>query len=577
MPVGPLYWRLATKESSRVKVSPEFDLPGGYDLEIEFVPEPGLQSTRTIIIEDEQGKQLSWTHNSSEAGKYLFSGLSISAKYSIFVRFNDKTQTFIENYDFNEITEAQVFSERVHNGDLIYLLSHRIESVKGSSDTAFKVTLGLGPYWPQFGLFFDGTGNNLSNDLAGRSSNAPSNVGKLSRLYINQPGSLIESGYVEGVGTTSGEGDSTLDQGFAFTFGKRVQAGIEMVEGFFANFPTAQEGIIDVFGFSRGAAAARSFANELFLLMAKDPQAFGGVKLRIRFMGIFDTVGSIGWAGDNDNHNFYAGWELEGKINLDVDPENIDFVFHLTAINEYRNNFPLSSLKSKNGSLPANFEEIELPGAHSDIGGGYKTEKEVLKLAPRPIYYNHSSQFDEKYEKFKNNYQDSYEMRPRDFPGQNYIFTVGRQVPVANDKRPYRYFRRVSGEWDRGVISGELSHYSLEMMHAKAKEKDVPFNELAVLSQLSMDWKVPQEMRRLVSDSINKGQSSLAFSLLFRGYIHHSHKYSSFTDDLALGPERDVDEPTSNGIRTIFYNDIQNAKNHTTVSAEEDQWEDESA
>lgn len=35
----------------------------------------------------------------------------------------------------------------------------------------------------RIGVFFDGTGNNLSNDEAGRSRNGISNIGKLYRLY----------------------------------------------------------------------------------------------------------------------------------------------------------------------------------------------------------------------------------------------------------------------------------------------------------------------------------------------------------------------------------------------------------
>ena len=34
----------------------------------------------------------------------------------------------------------------------------------------------------RIGVFFDGTGNNLTNDEAGRSSNGVSNIGKLYRL-----------------------------------------------------------------------------------------------------------------------------------------------------------------------------------------------------------------------------------------------------------------------------------------------------------------------------------------------------------------------------------------------------------
>ncbi|WGE51317.1 hypothetical protein [Actinobacillus equuli] len=35
----------------------------------------------------------------------------------------------------------------------------------------------------RIGVFFDGTGNNLTNDEAGRSKNGVSNIGKLFRLY----------------------------------------------------------------------------------------------------------------------------------------------------------------------------------------------------------------------------------------------------------------------------------------------------------------------------------------------------------------------------------------------------------
>lgn len=38
----------------------------------------------------------------------------------------------------------------------------------------------------RIGVFFDGTGNNLTNDEAGRSRNGVSNIGKLYRLYMDK-------------------------------------------------------------------------------------------------------------------------------------------------------------------------------------------------------------------------------------------------------------------------------------------------------------------------------------------------------------------------------------------------------
>ena len=44
---------------------------------------------------------------------------------------------------------------------------------------------------------------------------------------------------------------------------------------------------------------------------------------------------------------------------------------HLAAFDEKRDKFPLSSLLNSNKQLSENHKEIELPGVHSDIGGGY--------------------------------------------------------------------------------------------------------------------------------------------------------------------------------------------------------------
>src|SRR5690606_13259971 len=56
--------------------------------------------------------------------------------------------------------------------------------------------------------------------------------------------------------------------------------------------PKLTEIFIDVFGFSRGAAQARVFCNWLLQLMPDGKLC--GVPATIRFLGIFDTVASVG-------------------------------------------------------------------------------------------------------------------------------------------------------------------------------------------------------------------------------------------------------------------------------------------
>ncbi|MWP22166.1 T6SS effector phospholipase Tle1-EAEC, partial [Escherichia coli] len=80
----------------------------------------------------------------------------------------------------------------------------------------------------------------------------------------------------------------------------------------------------------------------------------------VRFLGLFDTVAAIGGIS-----NFF---DINGRSNpgvkLELRPSVAKKVFQITAMNEYRYNFSLNSIK---GMWP----ELALPGAHSDIGGGY--------------------------------------------------------------------------------------------------------------------------------------------------------------------------------------------------------------
>ena len=44
---------------------------------------------------------------------------------------------------------------------------------------------------------------------------------------------------------------------------------------------------------------------------------------------------------------------------------------HIIAYDEWRYHFDLTRIKNMASDLPASFTEVIIPGAHSDIGGGY--------------------------------------------------------------------------------------------------------------------------------------------------------------------------------------------------------------
>ena len=141
---------------------------------------------------------------------------------------------------------------------------------------------------------------------------------------------------------------------------------------------------VSVFGFSRGATKARVFANWLLALGSLDarlsgqaadrPYTLGGFPFEIEFLGLFDTVASVGLAntlGDTwlakglDGHGAWADAERSLRVSSEVTR-----CLHLVSAHEVRRSFPLDSV-SVNGVYRNGLEEVVLPGVHSDVGGGY--------------------------------------------------------------------------------------------------------------------------------------------------------------------------------------------------------------
>ncbi|GLS06153.1 hypothetical protein GCM10007860_33220 [Chitiniphilus shinanonensis] len=118
---------------------------------------------------------------------------------------------------------------------------------------------------------------------------------------------------------------------------------------------------VSIFGFSRGAAKARVFLNWLL-------EAYGGgiagMPLKVDFVGVFDTVASVGVANWGPALGMDGHYSWATIRNMAI-PDGIRCV-HLVAAHEVRGSFPLDSIGG--GSLR---KEVVYPGVHSDVGGGY--------------------------------------------------------------------------------------------------------------------------------------------------------------------------------------------------------------
>lgn len=259
----------------------------------------------------------------------------------------------------------------------------------------------------EIGAFFDGTLNNRFNVLSRAREddsykNALSNVALLFSRYKsgvahderNSCGGTaraFRSFYVQGPGSTQGEADDTV--GYAFGMGAtgveaRVLDGFRQALRLITLFgvPRLEKVVFDVFGFSRGAAGARYFVNCLRARRISYRRWNGGteraelpagLRVEIRFVGIFDTVAAIGDPADDDND----------PVNVHLKTEQATGrIYHLVAQDEYRRNFRL------NRNWPGGGDRFALPGAHSDVGGGYRDPGDRAPLSTQRRYNESSRQ-----------------------------------------------------------------------------------------------------------------------------------------------------------------------------------------
>lgn len=272
-------------------------------------------------------------------------------------------------------------------------------------------------------MFFDGTGNNISADLyqAPAGKEKPSNIARLFMTARDKPHDGYFAFYMPGVGTTFpeiGDKGGTLGGGagaggearILWALTRLVNAPYRYVtKGFLIDdglaktitgnaggvtggvmrkviFNTWQQNLqtalagrkpqvtqinLSVFGFSRGATEARAFVNWLYQLCQQENGgwSFAGIALRTQFLGIFDTVASVGIAQLLPNTLRATGHMAWADDNLAIHPA-VEQCEHYVAGHEVRACFPLDSVR-RGKSYPGNALEVMFPGSHSDVGGGY--------------------------------------------------------------------------------------------------------------------------------------------------------------------------------------------------------------
>lgn len=403
----------------------------------------------------------------------------------------------------------------------------------------------------QLGVFFDGTGNNRDNAGGtgeGSYANDLSNVAKLEPLYYGRNRDLrnacggyavrYDSLYVQGIGTTSGADDSMIGGGTGTgdtgvenrvfeaaiqigTIINRLSPGIE-----------PREVIMDVFGFSRGAAAARHFVNAFrrgYLnyrrVLQRDRRAYlpEGRNIRFRFVGLFDTVASIQLGGGANNH---------GALNLNLSGASADHVFHLTAQHEIRHNFPLSNTAGAGTSRV-------MPGVHSDIGGGYRDSGDDVIVA-MPLSYiettEAAAQAKRSSELRRLNATRTTAAAP--YIAEGYISAADAETALVFEASPIKRFViptfpfplvqydfKINTRLRRPWVRPDMSKISLHVMHKTATDNQVPFEPISNAPQYA--WPSDPVFRAAAAQMKAGGApSGPQLAHLLRNYMHHSAHFN---------------------------------------------------
>ena len=445
----------------------------------------------------------------------------------------------------------------------------------------------------RIGVFFDGTGNNANNSAAGllcgaqhpialedidasckpymrnpdsSYANETTNVYKLSELYF-APQKAEGDGshkrafrrvYIEGIGTQSGEEDSTFGAGTG-----RGDTGIAgRVQQSFSEIKSRIEDVInenpnseitsltfDTFGFSRGAAAARHFANAVVRgkqgplgdVLRNNASDFSRTfidqyqgSINMGFIGLFDTVPSV------------AGWSNFGNvkspvatgIKLYLDRRFFTDVVQLSARDEYRANFALSRVK-------ADHLEVVLPGVHSDIGGGYRDDIEECVLVS-PMQTLEVSKFTDV--STTSIYRDAMVIKnewiSRGWPEDllEIVTPDALLLPVDQQDRLSPRRKRVYAALQlKRPVSGLLSRVYLRVMHSLAKEKGVRFDDIPATAALAVPSELQALCDRFVAGDYTTTQQEE--NLLRLKYIHMSANWNH-----PLG-RRD-----GSGVRAVYIN-----------------------
>lgn len=333
-----------------------------------------------------------------------------------------------------------------------------------------------------------------------------SNVGRLYEFYDES-----FRIYVEGIGTENEKEDNQM--GYAFGSGGtgitwKVRKGCEWIAEnakSLAKNKKIHTLTLDVFGFSRGAAAARHFVYEVtqpeksglpaYGILGEELQKPGKIEVQnlvIRFLGIYDTVSSF--ARGFTSYTLAAKHSIQNQfrnnenlLHLHAINNKVERIVHFTADDEHRSNFALTRIHELNQDRDfANDScniaiEKNFPGVHCDIGGAYNPEEDEAAILDY-TRYSSSGLLEERKKLLDEYWYQPHQLTVSPWTSTMSLFlenaTIASYVLVGR--------RRISNKY-----SFVFLHYMCEL--AKSYKKSLPFQQ----GRLKMKYNLEDENHKL--------------------------------------------------------------------------------
>ncbi len=401
-------------------------------------------------------------------------------------------------------------------------------------------------------IFFDGTLNNKNNTQARLDNNNifKEKSNKKDDSYMNDFSNVVRGYdainpdaehqlkvYIEGIGTENNEKDDSFE-GPGFGVGDRgIMAKVtkgcrEAAKVVASKYEDQNIDILEVnvFGFSRGAAAARHFISVATTSIYEDVpilingkiivyyRAYDGgrslfsinetpdnisfitqygyfgaclikenlqiKKIKFNFAGLYDTVASYG-VNHRGKNLIYIDSDAK-QLNLDA-VKKCKFTLQLASRDEYRENFSLTNINS----CGLNGLQLTLPGVHSDVGGGY------VDGAQEEVFL------------YKKNYYDTaYSLEKTIVKNFQQILIdegwfTANELTIVNEKPFNSYYISPGTFYLKGKrkLSNQYANIPLKIMIDFSKERGVEYSEEALkeIGKISNQEEIKKAYTQLLS------------------------------------------------------------------------------